>query len=58
MDIKQTITEGEALLQTMPFGEFCNKINDSFNALIMLSELYKSGNPDLINILNEVENGG
>jgi hypothetical protein len=34
------------------------KINESFNALLMLSELYKSGNTDIINVLNEVENGG
>lgn len=35
-----------------------NKIDESFSALLMLTELYKSGNTDIINVLNEVENGG
>jgi len=56
--IETTIKNGEDLLDTIPFNQFVNKLNDSFNALIMLTELYKSGNPDLINILNEVENDG
>lgn len=57
MDIQQTITEAEALLDTMSFNDFCNKVNNSFTALTMLTELYKTDNKDLIDILNSVENG-
>lgn len=57
MDVKQTIIDGEALLETTSFSEFTNKVNESFNSLLMLTELYKTGNPDLIDILNTVEHG-
>lgn len=55
--IEQTIINGEALLETTSFETFTNKVNESFNSLLMLSELYKTGNPDLIDILNTVEHG-
>jgi hypothetical protein len=57
MSIDKTIKQGEELLDTMSFSDLTNKVNDSFNALLMLTELYKTGNPDLIDILNTVENG-
>lgn len=57
MDINKTIINGEELLETTSFLEFTNKVNESFNSLLMLTELYKTGNPDLIDILNTVEHG-
>ena len=55
--IKETIKEAEELLDTMSFNDFTNKVNNSFTALTMLTELYKTDNKDLIDILNSVENG-
>lgn len=57
METNQILKEAENLLNTITFSEFTKKVNDSFNALTMLTELYKSNNEDLINILNSVENG-
>jgi hypothetical protein len=43
--------------ETISLSEFNNKIKESFEALALLIELYKSDNTDLTNILKEVENG-
>lgn len=56
--IEQTIINGEALLETTSFETFTNKVNDSFNSLLMLTELYKNADIHMIDLLNEIENGG
>jgi hypothetical protein len=38
--------------------EFTNKINEGFEALLLLVEIQKTGNEDLTDILIQVENGG
>lgn len=56
--IDEQIKEAEKILRDNSFEGFCDKINEGFQATFILSEWYKSGNEEVINILNEVENGG
>jgi hypothetical protein len=51
------IKEAESILPTQSFESFCSEVNNGFASLLILTELQKSGNTDLIEILNTVENG-
>lgn len=51
------INEAETILKENSFEGFCDKINEGFNSLVILSELQKSGNEDVLKIFKDVENG-
>lgn len=48
------IEQAKELIDTIPFDEFCNKVNKSFDSINAIMQLVKSGNKDIINIF---ENG-
>jgi len=50
----ETIDKAKELIDTIPFDEFCDKVNKSFDSINALMQLIKSGNEDVINI---IENG-
>lgn len=49
--------QAEQLIDTTSFATFCSNINDGFTSFAYLSELYKTGNEDLITIIKTFENG-
>lgn len=49
------IEQAKELIDTMPFDEFCDNINKSFDSINAMMQLVKSGNETVINI---IENGG
>lgn len=51
------IKEAEQLIDTTSFDGFCKIINSGFESLLFLTEIQKSDNEDLINVLIDVENG-
>lgn len=48
------IDKAKELIDTIPFNEFCTKVNKSFDAIVCIMELTKSGNEDIIKVF---ENG-
>lgn len=49
--------QAEQLIDTTSFATFCSKVNDGFISFAYLSELYKTGNDDIITIIKTLENG-
>jgi hypothetical protein len=47
------IDEAKELIDTIPFDEFCNKVNKSFDSINALMQLIKSGNDDIIKVIED-----